>query len=311
MIGLIADAVLPIAWILTLGFGLKRYARVDDAVWRGLEKISYWVLMPSLLVAVIIQAPVIAIPWFSLLGSLYGVLGLLTLILLIGWWARFFGSDYPSFTSVYQGVIRFNTFISLALMAGLRPDLLPHLGISAATIIVVINIACVSVMTANRPGFAMSHVFKELARNPLILACVIGGAGRVLGVPSGFPVTGMALVGQAALPMGVLCLGAGLQWRAVQAGFGLASFSVITQLLIKPLLFFAMAGLMGLTGDWLLVGLLLMCVSTAPASFILARQLGGDAPLMAGIVAIQTVLAIVSVPLVLWFAEKMNWMSLT
>jgi predicted permease len=120
----------------------------------------------------------------------------------------------------------------------------------------------------------------------------------------------MALVGQAALPMGVLCLGAGLQWRAVQAGFGLASFSVITQLLIKPLLFFAMAGLMGLTGDWLLVGLLLMCVSTAPASFILARQLGGDAPLMAGIVVIQTVLAIVSVPLVLWFAEKMNWMSL-
>jgi hypothetical protein len=31
---------------------------------------------------------------------------------------------------------------------------------------------------------------------------------------------------------------------------------------------------------------------------------------MAGIVAIQTGLAIASVPLVLWFAEKMNWMSL-
>lgn len=310
MVGLIADAVLPIAWILALGFGLKRYAGIDDVVWRGLEKISYWVLMPSLLVAVIIQAPVIAIPWASLLGSLYGVLGLLTILLLVGRWARLFGSNYASFTSVYQGVIRFNTFISLALMAGLRPDLLPHLGISAATIIVVINIACVSVMTANRPGFAIGHVFKELARNPLILACLLGGIGRLVGVPSGFPISGMALVGQAALPMGVLCLGAGLQWHAVRAGIGLASFSVVTQLLIKPLLFFAIAALMGLTGDWLLVGLLLMCVSTAPSSFILARQLGGDAPLMAGIVAIQTVLAIASVPLVLWFAERMNWMSL-
>jgi malonate transporter len=310
MVGLMADAVLPIAWILALGFGLKHYAGVDDVVWRGLEKISYWVLMPSLLVAVIIQAPVIAIPWVPLVGSLYGVLCILTIFLLIGWWAKVFGSSYASFTSVYQGVIRFNTFISLALMAGLRPDLLPHLGISAATIIVVINIACVSVMTANRSGFAVGHVFKELIRNPLILACAIGGAGRVLGVPSGFPVTGMALVGQAALPMGVLCLGAGLQWRAVQAGLGLASFSVVTQLLIKPLVFFVMAGLMGLTGDWLLVGILLMCVSTAPSSFILARQLGGDAPLMAGIVAVQTVLAILSVPLVLWFAERMNWMTL-
>ena len=37
-----------IAWILGLGFGLKRYAGVDDIVWRGLEKLSYWVLMPTL-----------------------------------------------------------------------------------------------------------------------------------------------------------------------------------------------------------------------------------------------------------------------
>ena len=66
----------------------------------------------------------------------------------------------------------------------------------------------------------------------------------------------------------------------------------------------------GAHGDWLLVGLLLVCVSTAPSSFILARQLGGTAPLMAGIVAVQTVMAIWSVPLVLWFAEKMNWISL-
>ena len=44
MIDLISDAVLPIAWILALGFGLKRYTGIDDAVWRGLEKISYWVL---------------------------------------------------------------------------------------------------------------------------------------------------------------------------------------------------------------------------------------------------------------------------
>ena len=144
----------------------------------------------------------------------------------------------------------------------------------------------------------------------MILACVVGGVGRVLEVPAGFPVSGIALVGQAALPMGVLCLGAGLQWGAIRAGLGLASFSVVTQLFVKPLLFVAIAAAMGLTGDWFLVGLLLVCVSTAPSSFILARQLGGDAPLMAGIVAIHTVMAIGSVPLVLWFADKMNWISL-
>lgn len=131
-----------------------------------------------------------------------------------------------------------------------------------------------------------------------------------MAVPLGFPVSGMVLVGQAVLPKGVFCLGAGLQWRTVQDDLGLASFSVVTQLLIKPLLFFIMGALVGLTGDWLLVGLLLMCVSTALSSFILARQLDGDVPLIAGIVAIQTVRAIVSVRFVLWFAETMNWIRL-
>jgi len=110
--------------------------------------------------------------------------------------------------------------------------------------------------------------------------------------------------------MGVLCLGAGLQWNALRSGIGLALLAVVIQLVLKPLLFIGLGLWFELSSEWLLVGLLLMCVSTAPSSFILARQLGGDAPLMAGIVAIQTVLAIISVPLVLWFAEKMNWMNL-
>ena len=41
-------------------------------------------------------------------------------------------------------------------------------------------------MTANRDGFSIGYICKELARNPLILACAVGGAGRVLEVPAGF-----------------------------------------------------------------------------------------------------------------------------
>ena len=308
--GLIADAVLPIAWILALGFGVKRFSALDDSVWRGLEWISYWILMPSLLVAVIIQAPDFEIPWIPLLGSMYGTLGLITVLLIVAWNLGLLGRAYPSFTSLYQGSVRFNTFISMAVITGLNPVLLPHLGVAAAIFIVVLNISCVAVMTAGHSDRMLRRVFREILRNPLILACLLGGLARGFGVPNQFPVSGMALVGQAALPMGVFCLGAGLQWRAVRAGFGLAALATILQLVIKPLIFIALAIWLDLEADWLLVGLLLMCVSTAPSSFILARQLGGDAPLMAGIVAIQTVLSIASVPLVLWVAESMNWIRL-
>tara|TARA_B100001093_G_scaffold513856_1_gene586637 strand:+ start:2542 stop:3477 length:936 start_codon:yes stop_codon:yes gene_type:complete len=311
MISLIADAVLPIAWILGLGFSIKRFSNVGKYFWRGLEWVSYWVLMPSLLIAVIIRAPDISVPWGPLIGSVYFTLGIITVFAIVAWRINLLGPSYASFTSVYQGIIRFNTFVSLALAAGLRPDLLPHVGIAAGAIIIIVNIACVSVMTAKHSGFELAHVVRELSKNPLILGCVIGVMGRMLGLSDSFLVSGLALMGQAALPMGVLCLGAGLQWRAVRAGLGLTLFSVATQLFVKPLLFIGLALWMGLSGDWVLVGLLLTCVSTAASSYILARQLGGDTQLMAGIVAVQTVLSIVSVPMVLWFADSMNWIKLT
>lgn len=310
MIGLIAEAVAPIAWVLCVGVALRRFAVLDDGLWRGLEWLSYWLLMPSLLISAIVTAPSIAVPWKALLGSLYGTLGLLTLVLLFGWRLHLFGAVYARFTSVYQGVIRFNTFISLALMAGLRPDLLPHLAIAAACVIVVINIACVGVMTAQADERLLRKVGLELARNPLILACMLGGLGRALGVPSGFPISGLALVGQAALPMGVLVLGAGLQWSAIRSGLGLTIFTACAQLIFKPLIFIGFVWVFSLDAEWALVGMLLMAVSTAPSSYILAKQLGGDAALMAGIVASQTLISILSLPVVLWVASYFSWIPL-
>ena len=310
MVSLIAGAVLPIASILGLGFAIKRLSNVDESFWRSLEWVSYWVLMPSLLIEVIIRAPDISVPWGPLIGSVYSTLGIITVFAILAWRTGLFGPSYASFTSVYQGIIRFNTFISLALAAVLRPELLSHVAIAAAIIIVIIYVACVSVITAKYPGFNLAQVVCELLKNPLILACVIGGMGRLLEFPDEFPISGLVLIGQAALPMGVLCLGAGLQWRVVKTGFGLTSFSVVTQLFMKPLLFLGLALWMGLADDWVLVGLLLTYVSTAASSYILARQLGGNAQLMAGIVAVPTVLSILSVPMLLWFADSMNWIRL-
>ena len=47
------------------------------------------------------------------------------------------------------------------------------------------------------------------------------------------------------------------------------------------------------------VAVLLAALPTATSAYILARQLGGDAPLMAGIISGQTLLAMVSIPVLL------------
>ena len=119
---------------------------------------------------------------------------------------------------------------------------------------------------------------RELSKNPLILACVIGGMGCSLEFADAFPISGLAPTGQAAPPMGVLCLGAGLQWQAVRAGLGLTSFSVVAQLLAINVPSWRLDGL---ADDWVLVGLLLIRINCSIELYF-TRQLG-EMSTMAGL----------------------------
>lgn len=61
----------------------------------------------------------------------------------------------------------------------------------------------------------------------------------------------------------------------------------------------AAALLLGLKGPALTTALLFQALPTASSAYIMARQRGGDAPLMAVITAIQTALALAATSLVL------------
>ncbi len=68
--------------------------------------------------------------------------------------------------------------------------------------------------------------------------------------------------------------------------------------LAMPVVTVVVASLMGLTGPALVTALLFQALPTASSAYIMARQLGGDAPLMAGITATQTLFALVALPFV-------------
>jgi predicted permease len=59
--------------------------------------------------------------------------------------------------------------------------------------------------------------------------------------------------------------------------------------------------LFGVTGDAATVAILCGSVPTGSGAYVLARQMGGDAPLMATILTVQVAVAAVTLPLVLWF----------
>ncbi|MEE3098276.1 MAG: AEC family transporter, partial [Pseudomonadota bacterium] len=61
--------------------------------------------------------------------------------------------------------------------------------------------------------------------------------------------------------------------------------------------------LAGLDGEVALLAVLFNSLPTASSSYVMARQMGGDAPLMASLVATQTVVAALTVPAAMLIAQ--------
>ena len=300
----IAAALVPILVPILLGFLLKRLRFMPEDTWVGLEKLTYFVLLPCLLVRTIGTQSIAGVPWQGMLSvvavSLTGAAGLLVV------WHRLEASvSGPTFTSIFQGGVRFNTYIALAVaqaffgVAGLEMG-----AVAAGFMIVMINLLCIAAL-ATWGGEAVRGIrplVRAVLGNPLIAGCAVGWAMSLsgIGVP-GVAAGVLDVLGRAALPFGLLAVGAALRPEAVGGHLKPALVSSAVQFGFKPLLAAWLIPAVGLTGPAAGALVIALVTPTATSSYILARQLGGDAPAMASIITFQTLAAFLVMPMViLW-----------
>ncbi|NVK44329.1 MAG: AEC family transporter [Oceanospirillaceae bacterium] len=295
----------PVFALLMLGVLARRLDFPGEAFWPLAEKATYFVLFPVLLVSRLSQADISAVS--------VAAIGVAVLLLLLAGSACCYllrpllRLPGPSFTSFYQGAMRFNTYVGLATVAALHGA--PGVAVSAVIIafmIPLLNVLCVLVLSYHAGAAAgLGPVLRNLVRNPLILACLLGMVLNYSGIGMPALVRPVAdLLGQMALPLGLLAVGAGLSLRALRSvGPALVAASSV-KLLLFPLIALGIAHWLGLSalGSSLLV--LFAAMPTASSAYILARQLGGDAPMMAAIITGQTLLSALTIPVMLgWLAS--------
>ena len=147
-----------------------------------------------------------------------------------------------------------------------------------------INVVCVWVLAKYGEGEVKTRgTLGEMARNPLILSCLAGIAVNTSGLGLTMPFeTFFGLLGRAAPPVGLLCVGAGLDIVAARAGRAWVALSAVIKLIAMPLIALAFAHTLGLDSLSAKVLVIFHALPTAPSAYILARQMGGDARLMAG-----------------------------
>lgn len=300
--GVVLAALLPVFLLIVLGFVLKRSLMRLETQWHGLERLTYYVLFPALLIETLVKVDLSTVPVAGVGGALMLSVLLMSLLCLalrplLARWAI----DGPAFTSVFQGATRWQTYVALAVSASLYRDTgLALASVAMVAIIPLVNVFSVAVLAhyASPEKQSVGTIAMTVVRNPLIWACAIGLAINVthLPLPRIWHEVADAL-GRSSLGIGLLVTGAGLQLAGMFRPSLAASIGVFLKLVLMPILAIALALWFGLSGANLAIVAACSAVPASSSAYVLARQMGGDAPLLAQIITLQTILAALTMPI--------------
>jgi len=295
-------AIIPVFIIILCGYLCRLYQFPGDSFWRGAEKITYFLLFPSLLISKMATADLSGIEFIKpilVIGLLYFII---TIIFILS--KPLLQLQKPQFTSVYQGGIRFNTYIGLAVANSLYgSDGLVVAVIVVAIMIPIINIFCVLLLefySDKTQGDTQKRIIKSLITNPLILGCVIGMGVNLSGLPvPAVIIEAFNIFSRAALPLGLLTVGAALVLNSIKKSIKPMLIATIAKFMILPAIAMGLCIVFSVEPMVRNVMLVFTVLPTATASYVLAKQLGGDYELMATIITVQTLLAGVLMPIML------------
>ena len=138
---------------------------------------------------------------------------------------------------------------------------------------------------------------RELLRNPLILATVSGLLANLAGLQlPDLVATTMSRIGAAALPLGLMAVGAGLRFGVLRQAPGLAAGLMLIRHAALPALAITLVVWLRLplAQQWVLVAFSAM--PTASSAYVLAARMGGNGAYVAGLVTVSTLLAVLGLP---------------
>jgi malonate transporter and related proteins len=290
-----AFLLLPDFLLIVLGYALARWSALDRPLWDGAERLVYYLLFPCLLFVSIVRQP-ISLGTLASLGATGLALTLLGITLAYAL-AKAPRIDAGAHAAGAQVAFRFNSYIALALSERLGGTAaLAAMAVLIAVVVPLCNIAAVWPLA--RAGG--QHYGRELLRNPLIVATVGGLAANLGGLllPD-VAATTLQRLGAAALPLGLMAVGAGLRIGALREAPGLAAALLAIRHLMLPAAALLLVRMLPLTTLQQQIVVMFSALPTAASAYVLASRMGGRGEFVAGLVTVSTLLGMASVPIAL------------
>ena len=294
--------LVPDFLLILLGWVLCRRTSLNRPVWDAVERLVYNLLFPVLLFNSIVKSPLHAAQVASLAAAALGMLAIgIALALALGRWP---GVDQRLHASGAQTAFRFNSYVGLALAERLGgAEGLASMALLIAIGVPVVNLAAVWPL-ARHGG---QSTLREIGRNPLVISTLAGLVANGVGLSLPEPVaTTLQRIGLAALPLGLMAVGAGLALGVLKSAPGLASALLAIRHAVLPIVAIALGAALALPSQERSIVVLFAALPTSAAAYVLAARMGGDGSFVAGLVTMSTLLGTVSIPLWLAISSAMR-----
>jgi len=310
----ILQAVLPVFLVIAIGAAARRFRFLGDPFIDTANMLVYYLLLPALLFYKIgtsnfreaFNAPLVVGGYAATLAT----------FLLAVFLSRALGISPAERGSFIQGSVRANlAYLGLPIVLSAAGDIgLRKGGILLGFMVPLLNsLAVVALILPHgdgkgRAGENARRIGLQLATNPLILSSFLGIVWSMLKLPVPPLVDNtLEILSSATLPLSLLCLGGSFSFERARSGFRVAALAAGMKTLLLTAIAVALYRWMGLSGQDLRVGVIMMGCPTAVITYVMASQLKGDPDLAGTIIVLSTAASAVTISGWLYVLRVAGW----
>lgn len=295
----VAGIVAPVFALILLGAAAVRWRLVDSGGLRGLNDVTFYAGVPALLFSAVAEADAligldVAAAYFAgclVVYALAVALAIATPGLGLSQ-AATTGLNASYGNTVMLGIPIVSAAFGAPGLAVLMPIIVLHSVLLLPLASLLIEVGGHS---GANPIRTLRRTLPSLARNPVIPSILLAIAWRLLDLPVPVPLHRfLALLGGAAPPLALFCLGASLPSFAVRGALREAGLATLLKLLLLPALVWGLARLFGFGALPTAVAVLTAGMPTGANAFLLSRRTDTGAGASAGTVVVSTALSVLT-----------------
>lgn len=298
--------VVPVFVLIAIGWGAVYFKRVSEGGQKGIAEFAFSFAIPALLFRTIATSKALAVSptslWLVYFGALFTTAAIAILATRVILRRPVIDAASIAMTSTYGNVVMLGLPLCLATLG---PE-------AAAPMAVILSIHTPILWGTGTilhqwmahdgkepAGRVFAKLVRDLARNPLIVAIVLGGIWRLTGL--GLPEVidkSLALLGQAGVPCSLVALGMSLTNFAIKGQGPTLAMVLVLKLLVMPVLVALGAWGAGLSPAAAGVAILFAACPSGANAYLFAAKVERAVNSASGAVALGTALSAITTAVV-------------